>query len=341
MPEGEAGTMTDKSADPNSLPEAGTDSELRSLTMQLEEAEHAEAMLAFNERRRDKLRQDIFAMERKIFELEDVSRKEHEDVEQLSRLGWSALWLKLTGGLEEQLELERQEAAEALFRLKEAKEQLDRLQTELSEVGVRLAEHIGPTRMLPVLKQKKEELVRLRLPQVKEELDRLDAELAGKTSLLAELREACSACSDLNGKLGQALSSFESASNWGTYDMLGGGMISTHIKHRRMDEAQEALGAARSAARRLESELKDLGREEAYRIPVGSGARLGDYLLDGFLMDWFVQSKIAASRESTRELLGETRALYRSLDGDRTRQESELSALQRKRERLILEAGRG
>lgn len=41
--------------------------------------------------------------------------------------------------------------------------------------------------------------------------------------------------------LERAEKALASAGNWGVYDMMGGGVISTHIKRGRMDDAQVAI----------------------------------------------------------------------------------------------------
>ncbi len=52
-----------------------------------------------------------------------------------------------------------------------------------------------------------------------------------------EVNEALHAIEETLGHLSRAQDYLSSAGNWGLYDMIGGGFISTMIKHGKMNEA--------------------------------------------------------------------------------------------------------
>ena len=58
--------------------------------------------------------------------------------------------------------------------------------------------------------------------------------------------------------LRKAESDLDSASSWGMFDILGGGLISTLIKHNDMDDAQAHMEEAKGALEKLSQELKDV-----------------------------------------------------------------------------------
>ena len=73
-----------------------------------------------------------------------------------------------------------------------------------------------------------------------------------------EINEAIAAADDALFYLQKANDSMKSAKNWGLFDMLGGGLISTFVKHDKMDTAQMDVDNAKIALQKLSRELDDL-----------------------------------------------------------------------------------
>ena len=73
-----------------------------------------------------------------------------------------------------------------------------------------------------------------------------------------EISEPISAGDAALSSLQNAREKLDSAKNWGIWDMVGGGFVSSLIKHSRMDDAQEYMEEARQNLRRFEKELQDV-----------------------------------------------------------------------------------
>ena len=63
--------------------------------------------------------------------------------------------------------------------------------------------------------------------------------------IVREKQEAIEAGERALRSLRQAKSDLNSARGWGIYDLLGGGMISTLIKHSRMNHAEDNINQAK------------------------------------------------------------------------------------------------
>src|SRR5690606_14589439 len=150
-----------------------------------------------------------------------------------------------------------------------------------------------------------------------------------------ELREAVSAGRAVMGALDRARDRLQSARNWGAYDMLGGGVISTAVKHSRIDEARSAIHSAQNSLRRFQNELEDVQRVVNVRIEIGGLLTFADYFFDNLITDWIVQGRIHRSLkqiDEKRSLIGRTVAELEAL----CRQtETKVQELQRKRSDLI------
>ena len=87
------------------------------------------------------------------------------------------------------------------------------------------------------------------------------------------------------GKLG-------SAKNWGLFDIFGGGMFSTFVKHSRMDDASSYMEDAKHSLAVFERELKDVSLSADLSIELGSFIRFADIFMDNVFVDVMVQSRI-------------------------------------------------
>ena len=69
-----------------------------------------------------------------------------------------------------------------------------------------------------------------------------------------EIREAIQAGEAALSSLKNAREKLDSAKNWGIFDIVGGGFVSSLIKHSRMDDAQEYMEEAKQNLRRFENQ---------------------------------------------------------------------------------------
>lgn len=107
-----------------------------------------------------------------------------------------------------------------------------------------------------------------------------------------EVREAVQAGQEALDYLNQAKDCLNSAGNWGLVDMFGGGLISTFMKHSKMNNAEQLVQGARQALKRFQRELMDVETVAEFHIETGDFLSFADYFFDGLIADWLVQSRI-------------------------------------------------
>ena len=95
--------------------------------------------------------------------------------------------------------------------------------------------------------------------------------------------------------------------------MLGGGLLSTMVKHSRMDDAQAELNRAARAVEAFRRELRDVEQAADIRIESGGFLAVADFLFDGLLSDWLMQDKIHDAQRKTEEAVRQIRAVRREL----------------------------
>ncbi|WP_314851786.1 hypothetical protein, partial [uncultured Solobacterium sp.] len=107
-----------------------------------------------------------------------------------------------------------------------------------------------------------------------------------------DITEAIFAAEDALQHLYQAKKFLKKARNWGLFDIFAGGFITSIIKHNHIENAQEEIRYAKVALENLTRELQDVGDYITVDIEIDTFAKVTDYLLDNFVSDIYVQSKI-------------------------------------------------
>lgn len=133
-----------------------------------------------------------------------------------------------------------------------------------------------------------------------------------------ELLEAIQAVDQTLGYLDTAATYLESASKWGLFDMLGGGLLSTMVKRGKMSDAEDALAMARASMQAVRKELADVHETVDIEIELGDFLSFADYFLDGAIADWMVQSRIRQAQaqidDAMTRLQGVRTVLVRGLE---------------------------
>ena len=105
--------------------------------------------------------------------------------------------------------------------------------------------------------------------------------------------------------------------------------MATAGKHARVDDARAAARAAERDLERLRRELRDLAVRAEVAVEIGGLARFADFLLDGLVSDWIVQSRIRDSRSGAQHALDAVERVLVELEirrGEEDRRRRELTA---------------
>lgn len=271
----------------------------------------------------------------KVDETAQSFRKEQDDVDKLEKGGVHAFLLTLIGHKEERLDKERREALAAKLQYDQARSDLEYLENKLNGLirerdGLRDAPE-----QLEALWTEKAELVKAMGGQTGARLVELDRQLSGVTHQQKELEEALSAGENAKQLLGQVQDDLDSARSWGTWDMLGGGLIATMAKHDRLDSAQSSIRAAQRALSDFRTELADVSQLQVPNIQIGEFATFADYFFDGIFSDWYVQSSIKTAQEGVSEVHMKLTAALRDLEAASQDLNDQQASLKREREELL------
>lgn len=133
-----------------------------------------------------------------------------------------------------------------------------------------------------------------------------------------DIQEAIRAGERALHSLGEAKRYLNSAGNWGIIDILGGGLITSLVKHSKLNNATECMEMARQDLRSFRQELDDVD-DYLPNIEVGDFLTFADFFFDGFIADIFVQSKIGDARKQVDEAIYQVESIVNRLRYELTR----------------------
>ncbi len=128
-----------------------------------------------------------------------------------------------------------------------------------------------------------------------------------------EMNEAIQAGERALSSLKTAQSQLNSARSWGIFDMFGGGLLSSMMKHSKMNDASRYMEDAKRDLQIFQRELRDVNVPMNLRIEVGSFLSFADFFFDGFVADYLVQSKITEAREQIADAIQMVENILRDL----------------------------
>ena len=268
-------------------------------------------------------------------ELEQAMQEEQADVDRLEGRSLAAFFYNVVGKMDEKLTKERQEAYAARVKydaaareLAGAEEDLCRCQAELDTLGdceVRYA----------ALLREKTQAVKAAGGAVAEQILALEERSAYLESQERELREASAAGQNALSTAEQILESLNSAENWGTWDLVGGGLMADLAKHSRLDDAQESVEYLQSQLRAFRTELADVTISADFQVNIDGFLRVADYIFDGIFADWAVLDQINRSQAQVEDTRDQISGVLHHLHQMTDQAEEERAGLQQEIERLV------
>ncbi|MBB6218301.1 hypothetical protein HNQ80_004465 [Anaerosolibacter carboniphilus] len=249
----------------------------------------------------EKTKQQLNIEQARKEELYEKFIRERKDVEALEGITLTNLFATILGTKEEKLDKEKQEFLAAKLKYDEANNGITQLNSVLSELKQELNAFGDPDLEYEKLIERKMELFKGNR-EFDDSIFMWEEEKSQVEHTIKELQEARSAGIELVDRLRKVENELKSASGWGTWDMLGGGLIATMAKHSKIDEAKETMAQAQFLAKRFERELADIGENMAFDIEIGSFATFADYFFDGLIADWVVQDRIHESLSRVEQM---------------------------------------
>lgn len=287
------------------------------LNQQLEEAQQGVQRLKKIKSMLEELERQKNLLTNKVSELKIILEKEDLDVEKLEGKSLTHIFHSILGNLDENIEKERQEALAAKLKYDQAVHDLDKVKEQITNLTSERFKYQSCESKYNDLYTRKKELLIQSGSETAEKILELSEQMNQIKNHRKEVKEAISAGNSVVSHLDSALKSLGSAEDWGTWDLLGGGLISDLAKHSHIDDAKSEVDKSQRALSTFQSELADVKISNTINIGTDGFSKFADFFFDGLIADWCMQSRIHDSVESvnkTKEQVQQVLAKLTSMD---------------------------
>ena len=274
----------------------------------------------------------------RVRELEAIKVDEQADVDRLEGRSLASFFYNVIGKMDERLNKEREEAYAARVKYDASARELEAIDGDIQRCESELSGLRGCEREYEATLREKANAVKAEGGARAEEILKLEERHAYLESQKKELREAISAGNSARSTAESVLSSLDSAEGWGTWDLLGGGLLADMAKHSHLDEAQGAIERLQSQLRRFKTELADVTIHADMQVNVDGFLRFADYFFDGLFADWAVMDKISQSQSQVQSTKNQIDSVLSRLNSMMSAAEREQAQTKSKLDALVLEA---
>ncbi len=254
----------------------------------------------------------LIAAKKKLVKLTGQLKKEFEDIQKLEGQSLSSLFYNILGSKEKKIDKERQEYLAARLKYNNCKNEISELEYEIESLKIKINQMGTPEAdYKDLLNEKKNTLI----GKNDEKYLKFEELLGMYFSEKKELTEAIAAGEKAMQGLQMAVHSLQKAKNWGTFDMFGGGLIATAVKHSNIDDAEQIIKDVQVQLQRFRRELSDvhLSAIPDMIVQLDSFISFADYFFDNLIFDWVVQSKINRSLNNCEHMYTQVSNLVNQL----------------------------
>lgn len=297
----------------------------------LHEYEAATARAAELRTRLDEIGQRVAA-------LRAAQASEQHDVARLESLSLTRILATWHGSWDDDVARERAEAEAATYRLAQAQAQDDAARAEGESVRATIERLAGAGEAYAALLDEKERLLAGSDDPRARQLLELADERGRVTAQLREVGEATEAAQAAAQALARLRGLLASAHSWSTYDtFFGGGLLSSAIKHSRLDEAARLAADADRRLVVLRAEIADVDRTAKLGGPLALGGltRFVDVWFDNIFTDLSVRDRIKQAQGNADAAAARVAAILADL-GARAQEGGRMLAAAEARRRGLL-----
>ncbi len=237
----------------------------------------------------------------KVDSLKTQYQREAKDVANLEGYGVAALFYAALGKKEEKLDKERAEAFAAKAKYDAAQYELASIENDIAFYEGEIAQFAAYEAEYNACFAQKAAAMRATGGAVGEQLLALENTIADSKHQQKELCEAIAAGDAALALVAQMEEHLASAEDWGTWDIIGGGLLADIAKHDHLDKAQALVQRLQRQLRRFQTELADVQMTSTLQISIDGFLSFADFFFDGLFVDWMVLDKIHSASEQVAQ----------------------------------------
>ncbi|WP_312470323.1 hypothetical protein [Neobacillus sp.] len=292
--------------------------------------------------KRDKYKAQLKDYQKELETIEDTLSQlrtqiesEKEEVEKLEHFSLTNLFATLSGTKDEKLTKEKQEMIAAQHKLDKAKKTKMEIDEAILGLNNKLLTLKNAEYEYQQVLIQKENMIKSSTSPFAAKVFELSEQEGALKAHITQLLEANDAGKRVERALSDAIRSLEKAENWGTWDILGGGTISSIVKHQHIDQAESDLHRAQTSMREFQKELLDVQETAFPEVNISGMLKFADFFFDGFIADFMVQGKIKGSLDQTRSHRAKTKDILLKLEAQSVENKKELEKIQNEKQSIV------
>jgi hypothetical protein len=270
----------------------------------------------------------------RVSEFQKNKLDQQEDVDQLEGHSLAAFFYAVIGKKEERLDKEREEAYAAKVKYDVAAHELSAVEEDILRSEAELKRLKGSEQQYERMLRDKAEEIKTTGSDEAEEIFQAEERIAYIENQMKEINEALAAGEKALGIIDRVLSNLDSAEGWGTWDLMGGGLLSGMAKHSHLDEAQKLVEDLQVQLRRFKTELTDVTIDADIQVSIDGFLHFADYFFDGLFADWAVldkinqsQTKVKDTKDQIERVLYHLKSIFSSSEAEMEREKVRLNDL--------------
>ncbi|PKM72548.1 MAG: hypothetical protein CVU91_09175 [Firmicutes bacterium HGW-Firmicutes-16] len=284
------------------------------------------------------LEAELGPLEQKEHELKKALEKENLDVEKLKNRSISSVLFSILGSLDKHIQKENAEALAAKLKYDQALRDVEDIEHKISNLYAERSKYVNCQSEYDSFFEQKKELLMRDNAETAQKIMELTEEIGSSKIKVKETREAIIAGNNVLSSLNSVLCSLDSAAGWGTWDMLGGGLISDLAKHSNIDNAKYEIENTQRLIMEFKTELADVKISSDIGIHIDGFSKFADFFFDGIFADWNMQTKINRSWESVLTVKIQVESVISKLKDMLANDENRINSLETEINSLITRA---
>lgn len=261
---------------------------------------------------------------------------EEEDVKRMDG-AFTKFFLNVTGKYDERLDKEQREAMDARSRYTLALNELQSIETEIGAVRDKIAEIKDCEREYKAAVSEKRSMIKSSGRAEGSRISELEGKISEGEAKRRNLSDAISCAESAEGSAERALEILQSARNWGTYDVIGGGGLSDIIKHDKLSQAESELNDLKSSLSRLRAKLGGVSIYFDAEARTDSGLRFADYFFDGIFSAIAVNRHIDSTISSVTDTKNRLHSLILGMKSEKSNTEAQIDRMEKEIAEITLE----
>lgn len=284
------------------------------------------------------LEEEILITKDKYNKLKASLSKEKKDVDKLESISLSYILHRLKGSIDEKLSKEKYEYLEAQAKFIEVDDYLNRLISNKESLNKEICDIGNIQKKYNNLLEKASDYISKLNNGQSQEVTRLKHKIQKLHLEKKEVQEAINEGENLLPTIDKAISSLNSAENWGIYDMIGGGFFATIGKRSNMNDAADSFNSIKVILNRYNAELNDLSHDINISLDLDGFSGAMDYLFDNFFTDYIIQNKIESALHSAKVLRVKVLEIQKNLKSQMVDIDISINSLKKDLEEAIVSA---